>query len=120
MNHENQVAAKRIFLRIVRPGEGLEVTNKRIPLGDLHFGEDHARTDDVLDKLVKARLVRVTQGLRDGDTQVEIAHEALVRSSVPGSSTGWKAAGCDRRGQRLELKVAEWVGQGRGHDAAPG
>ena len=81
MNHENHVAAQRIFLRIVRPGEGLEVTNKRIPLGDLRPpGEDHARTDDVLDKLVKARLVRVTQGLRDGDTQVEIAHEALVRN----------------------------------------
>ena len=74
MSYQNQQAAKHIFLRIVRPGEGLEVTNKRIPLKDLlPPGEDHERTRAVLQQLIDERLVRLTPGLRQEDTQVEVA-----------------------------------------------
>ena len=125
MSPEKQQAAKRIFLRIVRPSDGLEVTNKRIPLRDLlPKGEDHTRTREVLDELVNARLVRLTPGssgedtqIKAEDTQIEVAHEALVRNWPRlGDWLGDHRAAIKAR-QRLELKVAEWDSHGRGRDA---
>ena len=115
---EEQEAAKRIFLRIVRPGQGLEVTNQRIAEHELFTpGEDHDRIRRVLGKLIDEGLVRRTSGLRPEDTQIEVAHEALVRNWP--SLVGWlneeRAAIVAR--QRLADKVAEWVRRGRGQDA---
>ncbi|MDX2241453.1 MAG: hypothetical protein NW224_12280 [Leptolyngbyaceae cyanobacterium bins.302] len=83
---EEQVTVKRILLRMVRPGDGLEVTSNRIQRKELYrTGEAHDRVDRVLEKLIQARLIRLTQGetLDDAqvdDAQVEVAHEALVRN----------------------------------------
>ncbi len=78
---EEQVTAKRLLLRMVRPGEGLEVTSNRVRRETLYrAGEAPDRIDRVLDKLVDARLVRLTAGDTPSDTQVEVAHEALVRN----------------------------------------
>ena len=118
MIEQNRQVARRIFLRIVRPGEGLEVTNKRVPLKDLlPPGEDHTRTRLVLKELVDARLVRLTPGVREDDAQIEVAHEALVRNWP--QLVEWlddQRAAIVKR-QRWELKVAEWIGRGRGLDA---
>jgi len=72
-------AAKRILLRLVRPGEGLEVTRARVSRADLFEGaESRDWVEEALAALVAARLVRVTG---EGDrAQVEIGHEALVRN----------------------------------------
>ncbi|MGD9099711.1 MAG: hypothetical protein PVF45_04470, partial [Anaerolineae bacterium] len=79
--HEEQVTARRILLRMVRPGEGLEVTSNRVRREALYqAGEARDRIDRVLDKLIRARLVRLTEGDRPADAQVEVAHEALVRN----------------------------------------
>ena len=115
---QEQEAAKRTFLRIVRPGQGLEVTNQRIAEHELFTpGEDHDRIRRVLDKLVCEGLVRRTLGLRPEDTQIEVAHEALVRNWP--LLVGWlndeRAAIVARK--RLADKVAEWVRHGRGQDA---
>ncbi|WP_129626825.1 eIF2A-related protein [Candidatus Oscillochloris fontis] len=78
---EDQVAAKRILLRLVRLGEGLEVTSNRIQRTDLdRGGEDPGRIERVVQKLVAARLLRLSAGENPEDTQIEIAHEALVRN----------------------------------------
>ena len=78
---EEQVTAKRILLRLVRPGEGLEVTSNRVRRAELdRGGEDPGRVERVLKKLVQARLLRLTAGERPADHQVEVAHEALVRN----------------------------------------
>ena len=78
---EEQVTCKRILLRLVRPGEGLEVTSNRIRRQSLYgAGEAHDRVDRVLDKLIAARLIRQTAGDTPADAQVEVAHEALVRN----------------------------------------
>ncbi len=78
---EEQVTVKRLLLRMVRPGEGLEVTSNRIPRGVLYrSGEAQYRVDEVLEKLIQARLVRLTEGDRPEDAQVEVAHEALIRN----------------------------------------
>lgn len=78
---EDQVTARRILLRLVRPGEGLEVTSNRVRLRTLYqTGEARDRVERVLQKLVNADLVRLTTGERPEDSQVEVAHEALVRN----------------------------------------
>jgi hypothetical protein len=78
---EDQVTARRILLRLVRPGEGLEVTSNRVRRDALYrTGEAHDRVDRVLNKLIAARLLRVSEGDTSADTQVEVAHEALVRN----------------------------------------
>jgi len=78
---EEQVTAKRLLLRMVRPGEGLEVTSNRVRREALYrTGEAPDRIDRVLGKLIQARLVRLTAGDLPSDAQVEVAHEALVRN----------------------------------------
>jgi WD40 repeat protein/energy-coupling factor transporter ATP-binding protein EcfA2 len=58
---EDQVTARRILLRMARPGEGVEVTSNRIPRESLYSsGEALDRVDRVLDRLIQARLVRQT------------------------------------------------------------
>jgi WD40 repeat protein len=78
---EEQVTMRRILLKMVRPGDGLEVTSNRVPLASLYQkAEANDRIKRVLDKLIQARLIRVSEGDRSTDDQVEIAHEALVRN----------------------------------------
>lgn len=78
---EEQRTARRILLRMVRPGVGLEVTSKRVMRVDLDRGrEDPGRVARVLARLKAERLVRETSGETPEDTQVEVAHEALVRN----------------------------------------
>jgi WD40 repeat protein/energy-coupling factor transporter ATP-binding protein EcfA2 len=112
---EEQVTVRRILLRMVRPGEGLEVTSNRVRREALYqAGEAHDRVERVLDKLIRARLIRLTEGELLTDTQVEVAHEALVRNWP--RLVDWledeRAAMMVRR--RLEAKAAEWVRLGRG------
>ena len=78
---EDQVTAKRILLRLVRPGEGLEVTSNRVRRTSLYpAGENPAGIDRVLDRFIAARLLRRTEGEIHADEQIEVAHEALVRN----------------------------------------
>jgi len=71
--------ARRIFLRIVHPTEGLEFTRKRVARIDLASGErDIALFDRVLAKLRAAGLVRYTEVVPIEQSKVEIPHEALV------------------------------------------
>jgi WD40 repeat protein len=112
---EDQVTARRILLRIVRPGEGLEITSNPVRRETLYrAGEARDRVDRVLEKLVQARLVRLTEGDTLSSAQVELAHEALVRNWP--TLVQWledeRAAVAMRR--RLEAKATEWVRLGRG------
>jgi len=78
---EEQTTARRLILRLVRPGEGLEITSNRVLRCDLYQkAEAIDRIERVLDKFVKARLLRLTKGEDECDDQVEVAHEALVRN----------------------------------------
>jgi hypothetical protein len=78
---EEQLTVKRILLRMVRPSEGLEITSNRISCKNLYrSGEAQDRIDRVLGKLIQEHLLRLTEGDNPDDTQVEIAHEALIRN----------------------------------------
>jgi hypothetical protein len=59
----------------------LEVTSSRISRQSLYEeGEAKDRIDRVLQKLIEARLVKLTERKQSADIQVELAHEALVRN----------------------------------------
>ncbi|MCA9942797.1 MAG: SUMF1/EgtB/PvdO family nonheme iron enzyme [Anaerolineales bacterium] len=78
---EEQTTAKRILLRLVRPGTGVEFTRSRATRRTLYqSGEANDRIDRVLEKLVDARLLRQTDGPTADSDQFEVAHEALVRN----------------------------------------
>lgn len=106
---EEQMTARRILLRMVRPGTGLEVTSNRIRRADLyHSGEDPGRVDRVLNKLIAACLVRLTEGKTAEDAQVEVAHEALVRNWP--TLVDWLEDEREtlRRRQRLTTAAEQW------------
>lgn len=111
---EDQVTARRILLRLVRPGDGLEVTSNRARRSALlQGGEDPGRVERVLDRLIAARLLRLTPGATRDDDTVEVAHEALVRNWP--TLVDWleeeRTAIAMRR--RLEERAREWVRLGR-------
>ncbi len=111
---EDQVVVRYILLRMVRPSEGLEVTSSRIRRRALYrAGPAPYLVDRVLDRLLEARLVRLTEGETPDDDQVEVAHEALVRNWP--RLVAWleeeRVAMTTRR--RLEARAAEWERLGR-------
>jgi hypothetical protein len=116
---EEQVTAKRILLRMVRPGEGLEVTSNRVRREVLYeAGEARDRVDRVLDRLInEARLVRLTEGNSPTDTQVEVAHEALVRNWP--RLVDWLDEERESMRRRLRLTAAaeQWETTGRDPEA---
>jgi beta-lactamase class A len=111
---EEQVTLRRILLRMVRPGEGLEVTSNRIRRESLYQGgEASDRIDRVLDKLIAERLIRVTEGATPADTQIEVAHEALVRNWP--RLVEWLGDEREelRQRQRLTREALDWNASGR-------
>ncbi|MEI8165813.1 MAG: AAA family ATPase, partial [Chloroflexales bacterium] len=112
---EEQVTARRILLRLVRPGEGLEITSNRVRRSELdRGGEDPGRVARVLAKLVDARLLRLTPGDTPDDTQVEVAHEALVRNWPTLVEWLEDERIALRQRQRLSAAAEQW--QRVGHD----
>lgn len=111
---EEKETAKRIFLRVVRPSAGLEVTRNRVPRKALYrSGEAKDRVDRVLQKLVDANLIHLTKGTSDDDDQIEVAHEALVRNWP--RLVDWlnDERGRLRQRYRLANLAAEWDQRGR-------
>lgn len=115
---EEQWTARRILLRMVRAGAGLEITSNRVRLDALHSaGEAQDRVDRVLGKLIAASLVRVTQGDIASDAQIEIAHEALVRNWP--TLVTWLEEEREnlRQRQRLTDAARQWTALGRAQGA---
>jgi energy-coupling factor transporter ATP-binding protein EcfA2 len=81
---EEQATVRYILLRMVRPGEGLEVTSSRIRRQTLYkAGPAPDRVDRVLGRLLEARLVRLTKGDTPDDDQVEVAVTSLLAALNP-------------------------------------
>jgi len=84
---------RRVFLRLVRPGEETEDTRQRATLQELAvWPEDEAAVHAVVTALADARLVTTGRDEATGQPAVEVAHEALIR--------GWP-------------RLREWVDQDR-------
>jgi WD40 repeat protein/energy-coupling factor transporter ATP-binding protein EcfA2 len=111
---QNRQAGKRILLELVRPTEGREFTSKRVRRARLYkLGVPDGQITLALDRLVKARLLRVTPGQTSEDDRIEVAHEALVRN-WPKLST-WLEEERERLRHRITLTAAaeQWIARSR-------
>jgi hypothetical protein len=94
--------------------EKLEVTPDRERRQTLYqIGVARDRVDQVLGRLIDARLVRLTNSDTPADDQVELVHEALVRSWP--RLLGWleEAGAALERRSRLTVAAQEWNARGR-------
>lgn len=103
-----QALARAVFLRLTGVGEGTEDTRRRATLAELvPRPEDDASVEEVVDVLVRARLLT---GGKDG---YEVAHEALIRNWP--TLRRWLDE--DREGLRLHRRLTdaaqEWLALGR-------
>ncbi len=94
---EQQTLARRLFLRLVTPGEGTTDTRRPMPLVELDRSPSPRALRDVVDLFVEARLLSVS------DTTVEIAHEALI--------SGWPRLSEWIETERDNLKIQQRIGQ---------
>jgi WD40 repeat protein len=105
--------ARMIFLLLVQPGEGMQDTKRRASLAEIQALQGGQQ---VLDALVKERLVTVGEETNPADRGVDLAHEALMK--------GWKRLrewlGADREARRFEHRLrngaTEWINSGRSAD----
>src|SRR6266542_2328495 len=94
---------------MVRPSEGLEVTSSHVRRQALYgAGEAADRVDRVLDKLIQARLVRLSPGESASDAQAEVVHEALVRNWPRLADWLEEERVAINVRRRLETRAAEW------------
>lgn len=112
---EDQIAVRRILLRMVRLTEVMEVTSNRIRKQELYqAGEAKDRIDRVLEKLIQERLVRFTGAKNLDDAQIEVAHEALIRNWP--RLVSWLEEERNALRQRLRLTIAAEQWQAKGKD----
>ncbi|MBD2100101.1 eIF2A-related protein, partial [Leptolyngbya sp. FACHB-261] len=74
LNETEQTQAQRIFLQLIRPGEGTEDTRRLATRSDV--GEDNW---ELVAKLAGARLVVTGRNEASESETVEVVHEALIR-----------------------------------------
>src|SRR5262249_27790610 len=105
---EQQELCRRVFLRLVQPGEGSEDTRRRASLREL-LPDDPAQAGAVqaiISRLVnpESRLLTTErQQSASGEGTLEVAHEALIR----GWPTLRKWIETDRAGLRTHLRLTE-------------
>jgi hypothetical protein len=75
---QDQDATKRVFVRLARFSETMEVTSRRVSLAELERIFP-GRVPAVIERLVRARLLKAETGA-DGFVTIEVAHEALIRN----------------------------------------
>jgi hypothetical protein len=106
MKPEDQELCRRLFLRLVQPGEGTEDTKRRVSYRELL--PDDATRAEAVKKVVHtladrdARLI-TTEGDETTNGAVEVAHEALIRGWT--QLRGWVDA--ERAGLRIQRRLTE-------------
>lgn len=103
LGEPDRAAAKRLFLRLVVPGNGTEDTKQRVRRSDLDTPAA------LLDRLAAARLISLD---RDG---VELAHEALLRAWP--RLVGWIDR--NRDDLRAQHRISEATAVWEAHDRDP-
>lgn len=103
-------ATKRLFLRLVTPGEGTPDTRRVLSRSDLEHDAEPEVVRRVVERLTEARLLTVD------DRAIQIAHEALLRTWP--RLRGWieESRDCLRMRQRIAGAAAEWEAAGRDAD----
>jgi WD40 repeat protein len=104
-----QVAARRILLRLTQPGEGTEDTRRRASVAELL--PSHGSADDVervVNQLADARLL-ITSREPAGGEVVDVAHEALIRGWPRLQSWIDQDPGSQRVHRRISEAATEWA-----------
>lgn len=126
LSSQDQLRTQRIFIQLVRPGEGTEDTRRIATRVDI--GEDNW---DLVRRLADARLVvtgRAEQSTQEplennqtvkieSEETVEVIHEALIREWE--SLRNWMNASRDFRSwqERLKFELRQWESTGRDQGA---
>ncbi|WP_170330789.1 WD40 repeat domain-containing serine/threonine protein kinase [Ruegeria arenilitoris] len=105
-----QKATQRLFLRLVTPGEGTPDTRRLLPIDEVEQDVEPDTTQRVVEALTDARLLTVDEN------NVQIAHEALLRTWP--RLTSWIEDSRDdlRMRQRIQHDAAEWENDNREPD----
>jgi WD40 repeat protein/energy-coupling factor transporter ATP-binding protein EcfA2 len=114
LSNQEQEIVKRIFMWLVKPGQGMvDFVSSRVRRNDLYQIAAPQIVDPILDKLVAARLIKLTSPESVADAGVEVAHEALIRNW--GLLGEWLSKAREELSmkQRLELRASDWVRQSR-------
>ena len=112
LSEEQQVIARRIFLRLIQFGEGRPDTRRQQTVKELRSADDVADGfDRTLEHFVIHRLLTrsATEADRAKDEdKVDIAHEALINGWPKLRSWIEKRREAEQVRRRLEIKVADW------------
>jgi basic membrane lipoprotein Med (substrate-binding protein (PBP1-ABC) superfamily) len=114
LDGQEQEAARRVLLRLVRLGEGQRTTGRRIPLRELtDLAIDPLVLSGVLRRFEANRLITFDREPVSGGSTVEVAHEALL--SEWDRLAAWiEVARSDlRRHDALAARAGEWTATGR-------
>ena len=127
---DEQTAIRRLFGRLVTPGEGAEDTRRRVHRSEL---TDRTDADEIINRYGAARLLSFDTDPATREPTVEVAHEALIRQwprlrtwldddrdglrilrHLTGATTAWEATSRDDgelyRSGRLE-SAEEWAAE---------
>jgi WD40 repeat protein/energy-coupling factor transporter ATP-binding protein EcfA2 len=69
----------RILMRVVRPGENYTASSHRVPRTRLHLLGGKGEVDSLLKEMLRAGLLRMSQGETEAEDQFEVSHETLIR-----------------------------------------
>ena len=105
-----KAASKRLFLRLVTPGEGTTDARRILARSEIEHDPGAKILQSVVEGLTEARLLTVN------DATVQIAHEALLRTWP--RLRNWIEESRDnlRTRQRISRAAEEWVAENRDHD----
>jgi WD40 repeat protein/DNA-binding SARP family transcriptional activator len=109
LDHDGQLAAKRILLRLAAWGDGAEVVRRRAPISEFDL-DRNANASRALDVLTESRLVTVDEGTAD------VAHEALLREWP--RLRAWLAEDAEGRALHRNLTTSSHTWDEGGRDPA--
>lgn len=114
---EQQKIARRIFMRLVRPGEGTSDTRRRAAMAEvLTRKAKPEEVEAVVKTLVDANLIVTDQNQETGEVVLDVSHEALIREWP--LLRHWLTE--NRQSLRLQQELGEaarnWEVHGRSND----
>ncbi len=109
-DEQQRQVTRRLFLRLVTPGDGTPDTRRILDQSDIDKDENPQVTRKVIETLVNARLLTLD------DTSVQIAHEAILRNWP--RLNQWIDQSRDdlRTRQRISYAAQQWDGEQRNVD----
>jgi hypothetical protein len=105
---EDQDRARQVFLSLIKPGDGLDVTARRRLRGDLSFIGPRDDVNRLIERIEAAGLIRTVAAAQPEKTVIELSHESLTRNWP--KLLGWVRADLPklRRRQLLEETAWQW------------